>query len=145
MQTLPISLEEAWSFFSNPGNLKKITPKDMDFTITSSDTTSFYSGKIITYTVRPLLNIRFPWVTEISHVKENAYFVDEQRIGPYRMWHHEHHFQVVEGGVKVVDIVTYKLPFGWLGNLMHSLFVRKRLQAIFDYRERVLTAEFAKQ
>ncbi len=146
VQQLPISLAAAWDFFSKPENLKKITPEYMGFEITSSDVRQeMYAGQIITYKVKPVLNIPMPWMTEISHVSYQEYFVDEQRFGPYALWHHKHFFKEIEGGVEMVDKVDYKLPFGFLGVIAHRLFVKKKLQSIFDYRKQVLETMFGEK
>ena len=109
---LPISLDEAWAFFSVPDNLDDITPPDMGFEILTDNEKRTYAGQIIRYRVRPLFNIPMTWVTEITHCEDRAYFVDEQRFGPYAMWHHQHHFKEVEGGVQMDDILHYKLKWG---------------------------------
>jgi len=142
-QRLPISLGEAWDFFSSPRNLSKITPPKMNFRILSnSDSEKMYAGQIITYYVSPLMNIPLYWMTEITHVKNLDYFVDEQRFGPYSLWHHTHKFEAVEGGVEMTDIVHYKLPFGVLGKLVHWLLVRREVEQIFSYRTEVLKKLF---
>lgn len=143
-QKLPISIEEAWEFFSSPKNLKEITPDYMDFQITNDIPEKMRSGTIITYTVKPMFGIPISWVTEITHVDEPGYFVDEQRFGPYRMWHHEHTFKEIEDGVEMEDIVNYVLPFGIFGNIAHTLFVKKQLNDIFDYRYKKLEKLFGK-
>lgn len=143
-QVLPISLEEAWHFFSSPQNLSAITPPQMGFEVLSGSDKPTYAGQIITYYVRPLLGLKLFWMTEITHVQEKVYFVDEQRFGPYTFWHLTHFFKAVPGGVEMQDQVYYKLPFGFLGNLVHTLFVKKQLQGIFDYRYRVLEERFGK-
>ncbi len=117
-QKLPISLEEAWDFFSNPGNLKTITPDYMGFDILSGAERKMYPGQIIEYIVTPIAGIKTGWVTEITHVKDKAYFVDEQRYGPYSLWHHKHFFEEIPGGVKMDDLLHYKLPFGFLGQMV---------------------------
>lgn len=132
---LPISLQEAWDFFSNPANLKTITPDYMGFDITSEFLKpTMYEGMIITYKVKPLLGIAMSWMTEITHVKDKSFFVDEQRVGPYKIWHHQHHFVEVEGGVEMTDIIDYVLPLGFIGRLMEPFLVRPKLNEIFDYR-----------
>lgn len=143
-QHLPISLEQAWDFFSSPNNLVKITPPDMDFVITSDkkDGEKMYAGQIITYTIKPMLGIPVKWMTEITHVKEGEYFVDEQRFGPYKLWHHKHTFKKTTTGVEMNDEVNYVLPFGFIGTLAHSLFIRKRIEYIFSYRTKVLNELF---
>ncbi|HZL10147.1 MAG TPA: SRPBCC family protein [Prolixibacteraceae bacterium] len=131
---LNISLDDAWDFFTSPGNLSKITPEYMGFKITSGATAKMYPGQIITYKVSPLPGIKTNWVTEITHVAEGSFFVDEQRFGPYRMWHHEHHFEVQGEGVLLTDRVSYKLPFGFIGRIAHFFFVRNQLKQIFLFR-----------
>ena len=143
-QNIPISIDKAWSFFSNPENLKEITPKDMNFTIISGANRSIYSGQIIQYKVTPMLGISTKWVTEITHVKEKEYFVDEQRFGPYALWHHKHFIKEIEGGIEMEDIVDYKIPFGLLGQFAHWLFVKNKLNQIFKYREQILIKLFGK-
>jgi ligand-binding SRPBCC domain-containing protein len=142
-QFLPISLEQAWKFISDPHNLKLITPPHMGFVVHTKDLPdAVYSGLIIQYTVSPVLRIPMRWVTEITFVKHHAYFVDEQRVGPYRIWHHEHHLSVVPGGVMMIDRVTYQPPFGILGSVANMLFIRKQLQGIFTYRRKKLIELF---
>lgn len=142
-QLLPISLDIAWDFFSSPVNLKKITPAYMGFEITSDlGDGKMYPGQIITYVVTPVLGIPMSWTTEITHVLDKKYFVDEQRFGPYSFWHHQHWFSIVEGGVEMTDIVNYGLPLGFLGRIANSLFVKSKLQEIFDYREKVVHTLF---
>ena len=141
-QTLPISIDEAWAFFSDPKNLKEITPPYMGFDIHSGADRKVYAGQIIRYTVKPLLGLKLNWVTEISHVAPGQFFVDEQRFGPYSFWHHKHFLHPVYGGVEMEDWVHYKLPLGPLGKLAHALFVRKQLQGIFDYRTQKLNSLF---
>lgn len=106
----------------------------MGFIVRTEVPEKMYEGLMIEYTVKPLLGIPMRWVTEIKTVRENAFFVDEQRVGPYTLWHHEHHFKAVSGGVEMTDIVSYQLPLGILGRLMHALFIRKKLESIFAYR-----------
>ncbi|MBW4056410.1 MAG: SRPBCC family protein [Proteobacteria bacterium] len=137
-QTLPISLETAWEFFSNPANLVKITPPEMDFRITSPPQSVIYGGQIITYTVRPFLRVAVNWTTEITHVEAPNFFVDEQRFGPYRFWHHQHRFREVEGGVEVYDLVHYLLSHDQLAGIINYLFVAPRLRRIFNFRSTVL-------
>ena len=133
-QFLPISIEKAWDFFSSPENLKEITPDHMGFHITSNNQRKMYPGMLITYIVSPLLGIKMRWCTEITQVVEHKYFIDEQRFGPYNLWHHQHHFKVVEGGVEMTDIVHYGIPLGILGQIANSIFVKKQLAEIFTYR-----------
>ena len=133
-QIAPISLEEAWAFFSNPSNLKDITPPYMGFEILSDPADQMYQGQIIEYNVRPVLGIPLYWMTEITAVKENAFFIDEQRFGPYSLWHHQHFFSKVENGIEIEDIVHYRLPLGILGSIAHGVFVKKQLEGIFQFR-----------
>jgi len=144
-QTLPITLETAWKFFSNPGNLVKITPPEMEFRITSAPQSGIYAGQIITYTVRPLLRVAVNWTTEITHVDRPNFFVDEQRFGPYRFWHHQHRFREVAGGVEIYDLVHYLLSHEHLSVLVNRLFVAPRLKRIFDFRSKALTELFSKK
>lgn len=143
VQLIKTTHEEAWDFFSSPANLQKITPSQLGFRIVSRHHgNKMYPGQIIEYIVSPVLGIPLYWMTEITHVEEGKYFVDEQRFGPYSLWHHQHHFKKVEGGIEMTDIVHYKLPLGWLGDLAHALFVKKQLQQIFDYRYAVVEQLF---
>lgn len=142
-QFVPITIDQAWDFFSSPKNLKKITPDYLGFEITSgTDNEKMYAGMIITYIVKPLLGIPLRWMTEIKHVNEPNFFVDEQRIGPYKIWHHEHHFKEVDGGVDMTDIVHYAMPFGILGTIAHAITVKRQLNQIFDYRIEAINKEF---
>jgi ligand-binding SRPBCC domain-containing protein len=134
-QKIPATIEQVWDFISSPANLKKITPEYMGFNITSKMLSDkMYPGMIISYKVSPVLGIKMTWVTEITHVKEKEYFVDEQRVGPYSMWHHEHKIEAIEGGVLMTDIVSYKPPFGFLGSIANSILIKNQLKEIFDYR-----------
>jgi len=133
-QQLPISLEKAWEFFSSPKNLKAITPEYMGFNILSGVDKNMYPGQIIEYTVKPVLGIPMYWMTEITQVRDLEFFIDEQRVGPYSMWHHQHFFKAIEGGVEMEDIIHYRLPLGPLGNIAHALFVKRQLKGIFNYR-----------
>ena len=139
---LPITIEECWQFFSSPKNLKVITPAYMGFNIIDVEETSMYPGQIIKYNVTPLFGINMKWVTEISHAEKNKFFVDEQRFGPYKFWHHKHIFKVIDGGVKVIDILDYALPFGFLGVLFHPYLIKPKLDEIFNYREKKLIEIF---
>jgi len=143
-QNLPISVKEAWEFLSSPNNLSEITPKYMNFKILSGADKSIFAGQIIQYKVTPVLGITLKWVTEITHVKQNEYFVDEQRFGPYSLWHHKHFIKEIDGGIEMEDIVDYKIPFGFLGQIAHSLFIEKKLRQIFNYREKKLVKLFGK-
>lgn len=138
-QTIPATIERAWGFFSDPRNLSKITPPELDFTILTALPERVYPGLMIEYRVRPLLGIPARWVTEITHVEPGKFFVDEQRIGPYRLWHHEHHFKQVDAGrIELTDRVTYVLPFGPVGDLVHPFLVRPQLARIFAFREKAV-------
>ena len=135
VQYLNTDLKSIWEFASSPKNLKKITPNYMLFNITSNIKNKIYPGMIISYNVAPILNIKLNWVTEITHVIENEYFIDEQRIGPYSLWHHQHLFESEgDNKVKMTDIVTYKPPFGLIGRIANTLFIKKQLESIFEYR-----------
>ncbi|MES2062969.1 MAG: SRPBCC family protein [Bacteroidota bacterium] len=145
-QNIPISLDEAWAFFSSPLNLQKITPPDMRFVVTSDYTadTKMYAGMIITYKISPLAGIKLNWMTEITHVHDRQYFVDEQRFGPYALWHHQHHFKEIPGGVEMTDILHYAIPFGIIGRLTNNVYVGKKVKDIFDYRVKAVEELFGK-
>lgn len=138
-QVLPVETDVCWHFFSDPGNLQKITPPDMNFRILSGAESKMYAGQVIIYKIQlfPLISIK--WVTEITQVSEGDFFIDEQRFGPYKFWHHQHKFREIEGGTEIVDEIHYKLPFGILGTLINRLFVRKKLQRIFLFRKNILS------
>ncbi len=143
IQQLPITLEQAWDFFSSPANLKEITPDNLRFNIVSKHHgEKMYAGQIIEYTVKPVLGLPIYWMTEITHVEDKKYFVDEQRFGPYSMWHHQHHFKATANGVEMTDIVHYKLPFWFLGDIANMLFVKQQLKTIFDYRFKIVEKKF---
>jgi len=131
-----------WDFMSDPKNLARITPQHMGFNVLTPSLSSMYQGQIIEYTVSPLFGIKLNWVTEITHVKDEIYFVDEQRFGPYAFWHHQHRLTEVEGGIMMHDLVHYKMPFGFLGKIANFLFVKKQLKKIFDYRHQKLEELF---
>jgi len=141
-QYLKASAGEAWSFLSDPRNLQLITPEHMKFDILGGADRAMYPGQIIRYKVSPFPGVRTSWVTEITHVREGEYFVDEQRFGPYKFWHHKHFIAPVEGGVLMRDVVDYMLPLGPLGTLAHSLLIGKQLRGIFRYREAALDRRF---
>ena len=143
-QNLPISLDQAWDFFSSPLNLAKITPDDMEFIVTSSlqPDTKMYPGMIFTYKVSPLFGIKLNWMTEITQVEEGKYFIDEQRFGPFKFWHHQHHFKTIDGGVEMTDILTYGLPFGILGEIAHGIMVKNKVKDIFAFREQKVNELF---
>ena len=133
-QIVHTDINTCWDFFSNPANLKVITPDYMGFNVKTQTPNEMYEGLIIGYSVSPLLNIPMEWVTEITHVKDKLFFVDEQRVGPYKLWHHEHHFKEVEEGVEMIDIVSYEPPFGILGKIVHPFIIKPKLEQIFAYR-----------
>jgi len=143
IQILPITLRQAWDFFATPDNLATITPKHLQFlTLHSSGDGKMYPGQIIYYKLYPIPFWRVSWVTEITHVQELSYFVDEQRFGPYALWHHEHRFRETVDGIEMVDELAYAIPFGIIGRLAHTLFVKRMLTRIFDYRYQVLQQHF---
>jgi ligand-binding SRPBCC domain-containing protein len=142
-QQVPTTINEIWDFISSPSNLKEITPVHMGFLVTNdTGKEKMYPGMIITYKVSPLFGIKLNWVTEITHVKDKEYFVDEQRIGPYSMWHHQHKIEPIDGGILMTDIITYEPPMGILGAIANTLFIKKQLKEIFDYRKMVLEKRF---
>ncbi|TWI85237.1 ligand-binding SRPBCC domain-containing protein [Lacibacter cauensis] len=145
VQKIPVDIDTAWEFFSNPANLQAITPKNLGFKILSKHHgDKMYPGQIIEYKVSPVLGIPLYWMTEITHVKDKEFFVDEQRFGPYQLWHHQHHFKIVEGGVEMTDIVHYRNPLGFLGNIANTLFVKAQLKQIFEFRFKVVEELFGK-
>ena len=144
-QKIAATIDEVWDFISSPANRKKITPDYMGFNITSKLLSEkMYPRMIISYKVSPVLGIKMTWVTEITHVTEKEYFVDEQRLGPYSMWHHKHKIESIEGGILMTDIVSYKPPFGILGSILNTFFIKKKLNEIFKYRTFVLESIFGK-
>jgi ligand-binding SRPBCC domain-containing protein len=144
-QKLPVSIEQAWDFFSRPDNLKDITPPGLGFKVISNHQgDTMYAGQVIEYKVHPIAGIPLYWMTEITHVKDQEYFVDEQRFGPYSLWHHQHHFRVIEGGVEMTDIVHYKLPLWFLGDIANWLFVKRQLAGIFSFRFKKAEEVFGK-
>ena len=142
-QKINASKEEIWNFISSPANLKKITPEYMGFDITSKNTSEkMYEGMLISYLVKPLLNIKTNWVTEISLIKEGHFFIDEQRMGPYKLWHHQHFIEEIPGGVLMKDIVRYIPPFGFLGAIANKLIIKNKLIQIFTYRKEALDKKY---
>jgi len=139
IQFIPEKIEKVWDFFSSPKNLKDITPPHLGFQILSekNDDGGMYAGELIEYTVKPLFGIPLYWMTEITHVEPMKYFIDEQRYGPYSFWHHQHHFKETNEGVEMTDIVHYKVPFWFIGDIVNSLIVKSQLEKIFDYRKQV--------
>jgi len=142
---IPASIDQVWDFISSPKNLKRITPEYMGFDITTKNLPEkVYAGMIISYIVKPLLGIKMRWVTEITHVSELKYFVDEQRFGPYKMWHHQHIIEAIEGGVLMTDIVNYQPPMGFLGTIANRLVIKNQLNEIFNFRTKKLEEHFGK-
>ncbi len=141
-QNLPITIDKAWDFLSSPKNLKTITPEYMGFNIISGADRPMYAGQIIQYIVTPILGIKTKWVTEITHVAHKEYFVDEQRFGPYALWHHKHFIKEIPGGVEMEDIIDYKVPMGILGQLVHPFLVAPKLNEIFEHRQKKLIELF---
>ena len=142
IQRLPISLDEAWTFLSDPKNLKVITPDYMRFHIISGADRPMYAGQIIQYIVTPVLGIKAKWVSEITQMVDKKYFIDEQRFGPYAFWHHKHFIKEIEGGVEMEDIIDYKVPLGILGQMVHPFLVKPKLDEIFEYRRKKLIELF---
>jgi ligand-binding SRPBCC domain-containing protein len=142
-QSFPATLEECWAFFSDPRNLAQITPPALDFQVLGDVPPAIYPGLLIQYRVRPLLGVPVTWLTEITHVETSRRFIDEQRVGPYALWHHEHTFTEREDGrTEIRDVVHYVLPLGWLGNLAHPFVVAPTLRKIFAFREKAVRARF---
>ena len=144
-QWLPMTLPECWDFFSSPANLPVITPPWLGFSIDPIDSGRMYPGQILKYYVTPLFGLRMRWVTEITHVAEPYYFVDEQRFGPYLFWHHQHHFRESRGGVEITDTVHYAVGYWPLDGVIHQLLVRKKVEEIFEHRFRVLEEMFGRR
>lgn len=142
VQVAPVSVDSAWDFFSRPENLAEITPDQLGFQITSDVPEEMYQGMIISYTVKPMFSVPVTWVTEITRVVDKRMFVDEQRKGPYSIWHHEHHFDPVDGGTRFTDKITYSLPLEPLTSPVEKFVVRKQLTEIFSYRSRFITERF---
>jgi len=142
-QLIPAPFEKVWHFFSRPENLDAITPDDMSFEIVSDiANTAMYEGMLIQYKVSPLLNIKMNWVTEITHIRDKQYFIDEQRFGPYALWHHQHHFKQTDGGILMTDILHYKVPFGIIGTIADAVFVDNKIEEIFNHRVKAVEKIF---
>jgi ligand-binding SRPBCC domain-containing protein len=141
-QIIPASRQKVWEYFCDPQNLNAITPPDMNFEILKGADSKMYPGQLIEYRVEFVRGIRSRWLTEIAHVRAGEYFVDEQRVGPYRFWYHEHGFQEIPLGTKMTDRVTYVIPFGFVGDLLNSFWIRKRLKQIFDFRRQKIIELF---
>ena len=142
IQNLPISKSHAWDFLSNPKNLKRITPDYMGFKIINGTADKMYAGQIIQYMVTPVMGIPTKWVTEITHVDDGNYFVDEQRFGPYSLWHHKHFIKANKNGVEMKDIIDYKIPLGIIGRIAQPILVAPKLKEIFEYRKNALIELF---
>jgi len=142
-QFLPLTLDEAWLFFATPKNLEAMTPPFLNFRILSDVPDVVHSGLMIEYRIRAVFGIPMRWLTEIKHVEKRTRFVDEQRIGPFPFWYHEHRFEAVEGGIVMEDEVHYVMPWSILGGFIHWVFIRRRLLEIFRFRKCYLTERFA--
>ncbi len=141
---LPISIEEAWDFFSNPNNLGKIMPTEMNFQVIEGASLPLYEGQIIQYTVTPLPLLTTTWISEINHINKPHFFVDTQLEGPYKLWHHKHFLETTPTGTKITDIVHYQVPFGILGRLLHPIIIKPKLDKIFKYRNHQINTLFSK-
>ena len=141
-QTVNASLQDVWNFFSAPANLEKITPKSMAFDVLNKDERPMYAGQIIEYKVTPLFGIKLYWMTEITHVQPLQFFIDEQRFGPFSFWHHQHHFKQTGNGVEMTDILHYKIPLWFIGDIANAIMVKKKIKAIFDFREQKVNELF---
>ena len=141
-QKLPVSMDDDWDFLSSPSNLKLITPESMNFKIIDWDKKKAYPGQIIQYTISPVLGIKIKWVTEITQVKRNSCFIDEQRFGPYSFWHHKHFIKEIDNGILMDDIIHYKIPFGFIGKILNKVYILNKLDKIFKYRENKLNEIF---
>jgi ligand-binding SRPBCC domain-containing protein len=141
-QELPITMDEAWEFFSTPKNLEKLTPKNLQFKILTCSHDTMVEGQIISYKIRLMPLVWMNWVTEITNIKDKEYFIDDQRSGPYKIWHHRHTFTETKNGVLMQDQVHYLLPFGFIGKIVHALFVKAQLKRIFEFRTEMLAEHF---
>lgn len=141
-QLLHISHDQAWAFFANPQNLTKLTPEWMQLTLLSEAPQMMYEGMIITQQIKPILGIPLTWVTEITRIKERSYFIDEQRIGPYRFWHHEHRLRETPTGIEIIDTLHYALPFGIFGEIAHQIAVKRKIAEVFAFRYEALEKLF---
>lgn len=142
--TIKASLPEAWEFFSDPRNLEKITPPELNFKILNHIPETAYDGLIIQYTVTPLFGVKLRWVTEITHFRPPYFFVDEQRYGPYAFWHHQHKFEEIPGGVRVLDEVNYRIGFGSLDPIINKFITKPKICEIFKFRENAMNIIFQK-
>jgi len=139
---LPISVDRAWNFFSNPNNLKKIMPPKMNFAVIEGATLPLYEGQIIQYNVTPLLFLKTTWISEITHIKKPHYFIDTQLEGPYKLWHHKHFLEATPKGTKVTDVIHYQIPFGIIGKMLHFIIIKPKLNKIFNYRTQYIKSLF---
>ncbi len=144
-QWIPAPLKIVWEYFADPVNLDELTPPDMNFQIIGGGGRTMYEGQMIEYRVGFMWGLRSLWLTEISHVRQREYFVDEQRMGPYRLWIHEHLFTPSRGGVMMNDLVTYAVPFSLLGDVVNTFWIQGRLARIFDYRTRKIAQLFGER
>lgn len=141
-QKVPITLQEAWDFLKSPKNLEKMTPAEMGFKIIDGADRPTYAGQLISYEVTPLFGIKTKWVSKITQVENLNYFTDEQLYGPYALWHHTHFIKEIKGGVEMEDLIYYKVPFGFLGRLVHPIIVKPQLDKIFEFRSQKLVELF---
>lgn len=141
-QKLPITVDEAWAFLCNPANLSKLTPPKMNMTIISMEDRPIYAGQVLQYSVTPLPGFKTKWISEITQFKDRDYFVDVQLYGPYSFWHHKHFIRAIEGGVEMEDLIHYKVPLGWLGQLVQPIIVKPKLEDVFNFRKTQLEAIF---
>lgn len=141
-QKLPISLDVAWEFLCNPANLSELTPKEMNMTIISGADRPMYAGQVLQYSVTPLPGFKTKWVSEIAQYEHKKYFVDDQLYGPYAFWHHKHFVHEIDGGVEMEDIIDYKVPLGFIGQLLHPIVVKSKLESIFEYRQKKMIELF---
>jgi len=141
-QFIPAPIEQVWPFFATPRNLPLLTPPAVKLRIVSEIPEKMYAGQLIQYRLSLVPGLWLDWLTEIRQVREQEYFADDQRVGPYKLWFHEHLFKAVPGGVTMIDHVTYGLGFGPLGRLIHWIWVRRKLEAIFEFRRRAIESIF---
>jgi ligand-binding SRPBCC domain-containing protein len=144
-QIIPASLEKVWEYFCDPKNLNQITPPHMNFDILSGGDVKMYEGQLIEYRIEFVRGLRSRWLTEISHVRECDYFVDEQRMGPYRFWYHEHLFGQTPAGTRMTDRVSYAIPAGFLGDILNRIWIGRRLEQIFEYRRKIILDLFGEE
>jgi len=144
-QIIRATVDECWRFFSDPRNLARITPPKLGMKVIGECPAEMSAGLQIDLKVHPIPGIPVRWRTEITRVEPPHCFVDEQRMGPYREWRHEHHFRALdETHTEMRDVVCYALPFGWLGDLANPWFIAPQLRRIFDFREQVVREIFGK-